>query len=122
MSDPKRIIHELSEDDLVALALGSAKKENLIQKVSKAAKFILHNKIKHGSTKISALMVYYTYQKWQDGIQDSKRKFFKDFNEYFPPYRNKDGIYYLLDEKGFDLSAENYWKMRAAWRKNGKKQ
>lgn len=116
MSD-KRIIHEVSDDDLVALALGEVKQDQVIQKVSKAAKFILHNRVKHGDTKIPAMLLYFTYINWQDGLADHKRKFLEDFSNYFPKHVDAEGPYFLLNSDPFDLSKEAYWNMRAYWRR-----
>ena len=112
MSD-KKIIHELSIEDLIALASG-AKPEEVVQKVSDAGKMIFELKIKHGDTKVSAAIIYHTYKHWKgwDQKRQSKPIFFKDFKKYFEPFRNGDGIYYLLNPKPFDLSEEAYWIVR----------
>ncbi len=109
----KRIIHELSEEDLVALASG-AKPETIVEKVSEAAKFVYDLNIKHGDEKVSAQLIYYTYKHWKgwDQKRQSKPTFFRDFNKYFEPHRVTEGNVYLLNPKPFDLSEENYWRMR----------
>jgi hypothetical protein len=114
MPDPKTIIHELSEDELLQIAQGE-KAESVIEKVSEAAKFIYARKIREGRESISAMLVYHTYKQYKgwDNKRQAKRFFFKDFNKYFTPHRNKDGIYYLLDPRSFDTSPEEYWRMRA---------
>lgn len=109
----KRIIHELSVEDLVALAAG-AKPEDIIEKISEAAKFIYEVNIKHGDDKISAPLIYHTYKGWKgwDQKRQSKPFFFRDFNKYFTPHRTNSGMVYLLNPKPFDLSEETYWLIR----------
>ncbi len=116
MSD-KKIIYELSDSDLVALASG-AKAEDVIDKISQAAKFIYDLNIKHGDEKISADIVYHTYKHWKgwDQKRQSRPIFFRDFKKYFEPHRTSNGLVYLLDPKPFDLSPENYWIVRKAIR------
>ncbi len=112
MSD-KKIIYELSDSDLVALASG-AKAEDVIDKISQAAKFIYDLNIKHGDEKISADIVYHTYKHWKgwDQKRQSRPIFFRDFKKYFEPHRTSNGLVYLLDPKPFDLSPEAYWIVR----------
>lgn len=112
MSENK-IVHELSVEDLVRLA-NSSKEEIVMDKVSEAAKFIYHQNIRIGDTKISAQLLYHTYKHWKGwrNRKQPKHLFFRDFNKYFEPKRDKNGNYYTLDETGFDLSKQNYWIMR----------
>ena len=109
----KKIVHELSIEDLMALAAG-AKSEDIVEKVSEAAKFIYDLNIKHGDTKISSQLIYYTYKDWKGWDQkfQSKPLFFKDFKKYFEPHRVTNGLVYLLDPKPFDLTPETYWLTR----------
>lgn len=113
MSDHK-IIHDLSDEDLLKLAQG-AKVEQVVEKISEAAKFIYALDIREGRDKISALLVFHTYKQWKgwDNKCQSKRYFFRDFNKYFKSQRTKDGMVYMLDPKSFDTSQENYWLIRA---------
>lgn len=109
----KKVIHELSDEDLIALAHG-AKAEDIVEKISEAAKFIYEMKIKHGEVKIPVALIYHTYKCWKgwDQKRQSKPMFFRDFKTYFPPVRQNDGIYYLLNPKPFDLSEETRWLVR----------
>jgi hypothetical protein len=109
----KKIVHELSIEDLMALAAG-AKSEEIVEKVSEAAKFIYDLNIKHGDDQVSSDLIYYTYKHWKgwDQKRQSKPIFFKDFKKYFEPHRVTTGLVYLLDPKPFDLSSENYWRLR----------
>jgi hypothetical protein len=113
MSD-NRIIPELSDDELLAIARG-AKVETVIVKISEAAKFIYAKGIRDGRESISAMLVFHTYRVWKgfDNKRQAKRHFFKDFNKYFTPYRTKDGLHYMLDARSFDTSREEYFRMRA---------
>lgn len=113
----KRVVHELSVEDLVALASG-AKAEDIAEKISEAGKFIYELNIKHGDTKISAAVIYHTYKHWKgwDQKRQSKPLFFRDFKTYFEPQRTSDGIIYLLNPKPFDLSEEAKWLIRAEQR------
>lgn len=116
MSENK-IIHELSEEDLIAIAKG-AKADTVMEKVTEAGKFIYANGIREGRTSISALLVFHTYKQWKgwDNKRQSKRYFFRDFNKYFKPHRTEDGMQYMLDARSFDTSQEEYWRMRADMR------
>lgn len=118
MSQGNRLVHELDDALLVELAQG-ADRDEIIKKISIAAQFIFDCKIRHGRDKVSAMLVYYTYKhhKGQHYKPQSRKLFFKDFNKYFKPHRDKDGLYYELDPKSFDMSEETYWKMRSEWRK-----
>jgi len=110
----KKIIHELSEADLIALAAG-AKPEDVVEKISEAAKFIYDLNIKHGDTKVPAQVIYHTYKHWR-GMQNkrqSKPFFFRDFSKYYDPVRISSGIVYMLNPKPFDLSPEAYWLIRS---------
>lgn len=109
----RKIIHDLSDEELLAIASG-AKVEKILEKVSEAAKFIYALKIREGRTKISAQLVYYTYKHWKgwNNKRESKGHFFRSFNKYFKPVRMSDGMHYWLDERSFDTSEENYWLMR----------
>lgn len=113
----KKILHELSVDDLVALAQG-ADEEVIMDKICDAAKFIYDMDIKHGETKIPAALIYHTYKVWNGWNQkrQSKPFFFRDFSKYFSPHRTTDGMCYLLNPKPFDLSDETFWLIRAEMR------
>lgn len=113
MSVNKRIVHELSVEDLVKIAT-SSKEEIVMDKVSEAAKFIYAKGIRAGESQISAQLVYWTYKQykgWRNNKQ-SKAQFFRDFNKYFKPHRTKHGLVYFLEDKVFDTSQEAYWLMR----------
>lgn len=116
MSDNK-VIHELSEDELLAIARG-ARAETVMDKVTEAGKFIYALGIRDGRSEISAALVFHTYKHYKgfDNKRQAKRYFFKDFNKYFKPYRKEDGMYYSLDARSFDTSQEEYWRMRADMR------
>jgi hypothetical protein len=118
----KKLVHELSVDDLIALASG-AKPEDIIEKINEAARFIYDLNIKHGDTKISAVIIYHTYKHWKGWNQkrQSKALFFKDFKKYFEPHRTTDGIVYHLNPKPFDLSSEAYWLVRKQLRDEKRK-
>lgn len=113
----KKLVHELSVEDLVALAAG-AKPEDIVEKISEAAKFIYDLNIKHGDTKVPAQVIYHTYKHWKgwDQKRQAKPLFFRDFGKYFPKHRTGDGMCYLLNPKPFDLSSEAYWLIRAELR------
>lgn len=113
MSGDKKIIHDLPLDALLELAQG-APQEAVIEKLSEAAKFIFAVGIKHGTTKVPAQTVYYCYRDWKGWRNKPQPKlyFFRDFKKYFKSERDKDGVYYLLNDKPFDMSEENYWLIR----------
>ncbi len=109
----KKLVHELSVEDLVALAAG-AKPEDVVEKISEAAKFIYGCGIKHGDSKIPAAVIYHTYKHWRGWNQkrQSKPLFFRDFGKYFQPHRTTHGMTYLLNPRPFDLSEEAIWLVR----------
>ncbi len=113
----KKIIYELSDDDLIRLAKG-APAESVLDRVSEAAKFIYELNIRHGETKIPMQLVYHTYKTYKgwDNKRQAKPDFFKDFNKYFEPKRDSTGLYFLLDPRSFDLSREEYFRMKASQR------
>lgn len=113
----KKIVHELSVDDLVALAKGGSE-EVVMDKISDAAKFIYELNIKHGDTQIPAALLYHTYKHWKgwDQKRQSKPFFFRDFKKYFEPHRTNTGMVYFLNPKPFDLSDDTYWLIRAELR------
>lgn len=113
MSKDKPIVHELSTEDLLKIVT-SSDEEVVMEKTSEAAKFIYALSIRAGRTKISAQLIYFTYKNykgWRNKKQ-SKPVFFKDFNKYFKPERDKDGMFYYLEDKPFDLSKDTWWLMR----------
>lgn len=114
MSDNKRIIDELTEEELLALANG-ASVDQVIEKISEAGKFIHAKGIRDGKVKIRAFIVYYLYREWRGfrNKKQSKLYFFRDFSKYFTSHRDKDGAFYLLNPKPFDLSKDNYWIVRS---------
>lgn len=111
----KKIIHELTDEDLAALA-GGAKVSTIASKLSEAALFIRDIKVKHGDEKISAQLVYYTYKNWRGKDSETKPLFLRDFKNYFTPQRSANGLVFLLNPKPFDLSPECFWAMRAELR------
>lgn len=112
--DKRRIIQELSEEELLALASG-AKVETVIRKVSEAAKFVYQLGIKEGNEKISAELIYHHYRMWKgwESKKQSKPYFFRDFSKYFTPQRSGDTRFYYLNPKPFDQSVETYFLLRA---------
>lgn len=109
----KRIIHTLSEEDLVALASG-VKPEEIVEKLTEAAKFAYELNIRHGDTKVPAQVIYHTYKHWKGWNQkrQSKPLFFRDFGKLFEAHRVTNGMVYLLNPKPFDLSQEAFWLIR----------
>lgn len=113
MSGNKKVVHELSVEDLIKLAQGS-KEPVVMEELTEASKFIYALNIRHGDDRIPAQLIYYTYKQWKgwDKRPQPKPFFFRDFTKYFEQIRTKEGISYLLDPKPFDLSKETYWLMR----------
>jgi hypothetical protein len=113
MSDSKKGIYELSDEELTNLAQGR-KETTADEKITEAARFIYENNLRHGDDRISASLIYYTYKQWRGWDQKFQPRtiFFKDFTKYFESVRTSDGISYLLESKAFDLSKEQYWRYR----------
>jgi hypothetical protein len=119
MSESKKLVYELSIEDLVDLAT----KEPVIvpNKATEASKFIYESGIKHGDTRVSAALVFHTYKIWKatnyhEKFQ-SKAQFFRDFSKHFQSVRLSDGKYYLLNSEPFDHSKETYFIIRAEQRR-----
>ena len=110
----KKVVHELSVEDLIKLASGATAKDHEVGEATEAAKFIYALNIRHGDERIPAQLIYYTYKQWKgwDNKYQPKPFFFRDFSKYFEQVRTKEGISYLLDPKPFDLSKDTYWLMR----------
>lgn len=123
MSGTKKILHELSVEDLIRLAQGSTEPV-VMEELTEASKFIYALNIRHGDERIPAQLIYFTYKQWKgwDKKPQPKPFFFRDFTKYFEQVRTKDGISYLLDPKPFDLSKETYWMMRKDQREQRAKQ
>ena len=109
----KKIVHELSIDDLIKLAQGS-EKPVVMDGPTEAAKFTYALNIRHGEAKISAELIYFTYKQWRgwDKRPQPKPYFFRDFTKQFEKVRTNEGISYLLDPRPFDLSKEQFWLMK----------
>lgn len=109
----KKIVHELSIDELMKLATGSTE-PIVMEGLSEASKFIYALEIKHGVEKIPAQTIYYTYKQWKgwDKRPQPKPFFFRDFSKFFEQTRTSQGMCYLLNPKPFDLSQEAYWLAR----------
>lgn len=110
----KKIIYELSTEELIKLASKSIPKEKEETKVTEAASFIYALNLRHGDVRIPVQLIYYTYKQWKgwDNKPQPKPYFFRDFSKYFEQARTKDGMTYLLDPKPFDLSKETYFIVR----------
>lgn len=111
----KRIIHELSVEELLKLAT-SSDEDVVMEKLTDSAKFIYELGIKPGDEKVSAQMIFHHYKQWKRDHLQPRAYFFRDFSKYFERLHNEDGSYYLLDPKPFDLSEEEWWRMRADFR------
>ncbi len=119
----KKVVHELSVDDLIKLVQGSAK-PIVVDGPSEAANFIFALNIRHGDTKIPAELIYFTYKQWKgwDKRPQPKPFFFRDFTKQFEKTRTNEGISYLLDPRPFDLSQEQFWLMKKDSREHRAKQ
>lgn len=109
----KKLVEELSIDDLIALVEGTDE-EIILEKISDASKFIYELGIKNGREKITAELIYHTYKGWKGWNQKRQAKpyFFRDFNKYFEKQRGTHGTFYYLSPKPFDLSEETFWLVR----------
>lgn len=110
----KKIVHELSVEELIKLAGGSKPADHEVGEATEVAKFIYALNIRNGDDRISAQLIYYTYKQWKGWLNKYQPKplFFRDFTKYFEQVRTKEGISYLLDPKPFDMSTETYWLMK----------
>lgn len=117
-SPRKRIIQELSVEELLELAT-SSNEDVVMDKITDAAKFIYELGIKPGDHKISAQIIYYHYKKWKGRFNTAQPRtyFFRDFSKYFQRVSDTHGSHYLLDPKPFDLSKETWWLMRKQLRR-----
>lgn len=117
----KRIIQELPVEELLKLALASDE-DVVMEKLTDSAKFIYELGIKPGDEKISAQIIYHTYKQWKRGDLQPRTYFFRDFAKYFPRELDIHGSHYRLDPKPFDLSKDEWWRMRADLRRERAKQ
>lgn len=110
----KKVLHELSIEELINLANEAKTDEPKVQEATEAAKFIYALTIRHGDVRIPAQLIYYAYREWKGWSNKPQPKpfFFRDFTKYFESVRTKEGISYLLDPKPFDLSQETYFMVR----------
>lgn len=113
MSTDRKKPEELSEDELISLAL-SRKGPVDMGKLTEASKFIYDLQIKNGDTPVPLTVIYYTYKLWKgfDNKKQNRNQFFRDFGKYFTQYRGTGGRYYLLNPEPFDMSEEMYWESR----------
>lgn len=108
----KKLVHEIEAEELIKIINGS-KEQVDVGKLTDAAKFIYEFGVKAGDTRIPAALIYHQYKEWRGGGKTTRKvEFFSDFQEYFDKKYINGMVYYLLDPKPFDLSAETYWKIR----------
>lgn len=87
---------------------------------NEAELFVAALGIKAGNTKIINPQIWYVYNKWTDKpiIRDT---FFKQFKKLFKFGRNESYRYFYLDPTPFDLSKEEYFRVKAFLRQEKKK-
>lgn len=99
-------------------------KDDEYKKLPPARRFMMSDGILAGDYPIPAMLIYDRYIKWCDAYKIKALdivKFFKEFALYATKKLTRDGNFYLLSPKGFDLSPQYVELVRTRnWNKNAK--
>lgn len=109
-----------SDDDEIAklLEIASTPKKKITKTNPEIDDFIFENNILAGKKKIPSYIVYYRYflcKKTRERIP--RLKFLHYFGTKFTKTKTDDGMGYLLNPKGFDLTPQGFFRARAFLRK-----
>jgi hypothetical protein len=115
-STRKRIIQDLPVEELMKLAL-SSDEVVVMEGLTDSAKFIYELGLRPGDDKVSAQMIYHHYKQWKGEHYQPRAYFFRDFSKYFEKKIDENGVHYLIEPKGLDLSEDEWWRMRADLRR-----
>jgi len=119
MAHPKFQHVNLEEIDKL-LEIASQPKERKVKKQKtnpEIDEFINIHTITEGTKRIPSYIVYYRYYLWKKIRLINRKKFFNYFKTKFTKTKTDDGIGYLLNPKGFDLTPEGFFRARAFLRK-----
>jgi len=79
-------------------------------------RFVKDLDVKCGLDRIPNYIIFYTYKKVWEGVQDNKKarkiKFFRSMNKRFTRVRDGKTRYYLLNADAFDLTREGKLKAK----------
>jgi hypothetical protein len=89
------------------------RKLNIPKQNPEIDKFIEECNIVSGKKKISTAIIYYRYYLHKHIRLIPRHKFFKYFNTKFEKVKTSDGMTYLLNPKGFDITPQGYFRARA---------
>ncbi len=98
-------------EELIQLAKRQLKKKDKkLSKLSSVTQYKIQEKVNPGTELVSALVVFDSYIKWaylNNEVPLTKIMFFKEFKLHFKKKTNKDGVFYLLDSVGFNLTSQH---------------
>lgn len=99
-------------------------KEDQYKKLPPARRFMMSDDVQTGNYPIAAMLIYDRYMKWCDAYKIKPLdmvKFFREFALYATKKVTREGNFYLLSPKGFDLSPQYVELVRTRnWNKNAK--
>lgn len=120
-------VSEMTLEELAQLAKTPLKEDETLAKLPVIRRFIIQDELENGDYKVPAVLIYDRYKDWCQSNQMQIKgyvAFFKEFKHYFKRVQQRDGIFYILSPKGFDLSPQKLLEAKATFRKrisNGKK-
>jgi len=114
-----RTLNDLDDiDKLIELAEKPKEKKVKPTKINpEIDSFISESGITSGKKKIPSYIIYYRYSAWKKTRLIPRLKFLNYFKTKFEKTKTVDGIGYLLNPKGFDLTPQGYFRARAFLRK-----
>lgn len=96
---------------LIAIAKNPLPEDELKRRFKEqpVKRFVVSDGLEDGDVLIQAFVIYHRYKKWAETYRVtpiSNKAFFTEFSMYFPKKQQKNGIFYRLSPKGFNLSPE----------------
>lgn len=109
-----------NEDIDKLLEIASAPKVRKVKPIKtnpEIDKFIADSVILPGKTRVPTYMVYYRYYLWKKIKLVPRLKFINYLKTKFEKTRTDDGVGFLLNPKGFDLTPQGFFRARAHLRR-----
>lgn len=119
---PPRNLNKLDNIDKLLELAGQPKEKKVRVKKTPAFHIEIDNFVKEcnvspGKGRIPTYIIYYSYYLHKNIRLIPRNKFFTYFKTKFEKTRTEDGVGYLLNPKGFDLTPQGFFKARAFLRK-----
>lgn len=109
----QKSLNDLHIDDLLKIASQpSVKKVKKPKTNPEIDKFISENQIISGRRRIPTYIIYYRYFLWKQTRLIPRRKFLEYFKTKFEKVQTIDGVGFLLNPKGFDLTPGGFFRAR----------